>query len=251
MRLPDPPSVAAALDAAYAGITSVVADLDDVTLLGPTGCRGWLVTDLLLHICDDAQRTLVGLATPADGPADVDFVSYWHAYPGRADSAEAAEHAQAVRRTAAAFRLPTGVVRLWRDLGPAAARASVAAVRGVVQPVFRPVEVAIFADRPAAPGPFVATQGHVIAVPDFIATVVTEAAIHHLDLIRHLPDAPPPAPEAVVIALSTLEGLAPDGGLPAHWAPTVALLKATGRAPFDDTDRRALGATVDRYPLLG
>ena len=256
MRLPEPAAVAAALDAAYAGITAVVADLDDAALLAPTGCRGWLAADLLLHLTGDAQRALVALATPAPGPADVDFVSYWRAAGGAAASAE---HAQWVRRTAAAFHLPTGVVRLWRDTAPAAARAAATAVRDTAAaPLLRPVEVAVFTDspglgaaNPAGPMAHVATQGLVIALPDFLATLVTEAVIHHLDLIRHLPHAPVPAEEAVAVARSTLDGLAPSGRLPEQWGPHEALLKATGRAPFDDPDHRLLGPDVAHYPLLG
>ena len=257
MRLPEPAAVAAALDAAYAGITDVVADLDEAALLAPTGCRGWLAVDLLLHLTGDAQRALVALATPAPGPADVDFVSYWRA-PG--DAGASAEHARWVRRTAAAFHSPTGVVRLWRDTAPAAARAAATAVRdaAATAPLFRPVEVAVFTDspgfeatNPAGPVAHVATQGLVIALPDFLATLVTEAVIHHLDLIRHLPDAPLPAEEAVMVARSTLDGLAPSGRLPEHWGPHEALLKATGRAPFDDPDRRSLGPDAADYPLLG
>jgi hypothetical protein len=45
-----------------------------------------------------------------------------------------------------------------------------------------------------APYPVVATQGHVITVPDLAATLVVEATIHHLDMIAELPAAPgPPA----------------------------------------------------------
>ncbi len=258
MRLPEPAAVAAALDAAYAGITDVVADLDDAALLAPTGCRGWLAVDLLMHLTGDAQRALVALATPAPGPADVDFVDYWRA-PGGAD-ATAAEHALWVRRTAAAFHRPTGVVRLWRDTAPAAARAAATGVRDAssAAPLLRPVEVAVFTDgpgavvaNPAGPTAHVATQGLMIPLTDFLATLVTEAVIHHLDLIRHLPEAPAPADEAVAVARSTLDGLAPSGRLPGHWGPHEALLKATGRAPFDDTDRRSLGADAPHYPLLG
>jgi hypothetical protein len=229
MALPGPAALAAALDGAYAGITAIVADLDDTALLGPTGCRGWLTVDLLLHVTGDAQRALIALASPADGPADVDFVSYWRGFPAADDLS--AEHAQWVRRCAAAYRLPTGVARLWCDTAPAAARAAAAA---------------------AAAGPaYVHTQGHVLALADFLATLATEAVIHHLDLIRYRPDAPVPNWPAVAVALSALEGLAPSGALPAAWSPYESLLKATGRAPFDDADRRALGADADRYPLLG
>ncbi|WP_230688918.1 maleylpyruvate isomerase N-terminal domain-containing protein [Micromonospora sp. WMMC415] len=65
-----------ALAQAYDGITRIVVDLDDADLQRPTRCRGWLVADLLLHLVGDAQRALVALASPADGPPDVDDVSY-------------------------------------------------------------------------------------------------------------------------------------------------------------------------------
>jgi hypothetical protein len=262
MALPEPAALAAILGTAYAGLTTVVADLDDTDLLVPTGCRGWLAADLLLHVTGDAQRALVALATPADGPADVDFVTYWHAFPGPTDNTAAAARTQWVRRTAAAFELPTGVVRLWRDTAPAAARAATAAVRSTAA-LLRPVQVAVFTEPLAAFDPFdpappgvaavghVATQGQVIALPDLIATLITEAAIHHLDLIRHLPGAPAPASDAVGVALSTVEGLAPTGELPPHWDPLEALLKSTGRAPLDDADRRALGEKAAAFPLLG
>ncbi len=216
-----------ALDAAYAGITRVVDDLDDLSLLLPSGCRGWSVADLLLHLTMDAQRALVAFATPAGRPADVDAVTYWQTSPGTS-AADALANVQWVRRSAAAFAQPSGVVRLWTELAPAAARAAAA----------------------ADPDGRVSTQGHVLTVPDFVATVVTEAVIHHLDLITARPDAPQPAPEAVAVALSTLDGLAAPDGLHAGWEPREALLKATGRAALTPEDRRLLGDRADRYPLL-
>jgi hypothetical protein len=97
----------------------------------------------------------------------------------------------------------------------------------------------------------VSTQDHVLTVPDFLATLVTEAVIHHLDLIASLPDAPEPPPAAVTIALDTLEGLAAPDGLPPHWGEREALLKATGREELDAADRRALGGRAELFPLLG
>src|SRR5690349_1025343 len=104
MGLPAPTAVAAALGSAYAGVTSVVAELDDPELLLPTGCRGWTVSDLLLHLSLDPQRALVAFATPAGGPPDADFFSYFRSFPGAGDATAALAHAQWVRRTAAAFR---------------------------------------------------------------------------------------------------------------------------------------------------
>jgi hypothetical protein len=214
------------LDTAYAGITSVVAARDDHDLLLPSGCHGWTVCDLLLHLTLDAQRALVTFATPADDPPDVDAVSYWRAPPD--DPADVVAHTQWVRRSAAAFDRPAGVVRVWTDTAPAAVRAAAA----------------------ADPATRVATQGHVLTVPDFIATLVTEAVIHHLDLAVRLPDAPGPAPSAVAVARSTLDGLAGPDGLPSRWTPHEALLKSTGRAGLSELDRRELGSRAGLLPLL-
>jgi uncharacterized protein (TIGR03083 family) len=212
-----------ALDAAYAGITRVVGDLDDHDLLLPSGCHGWSIADLLLHVTLDAQRALITFATPADGPPDVDAVTYWRDFPGDKSSLPAAvEHAAWVRRAAAAYARPSGVVEVWRSFAPAAVRA------------------AAMAD----PHGHVATQGHVLTCADFTATLVTEAVIHHLDMITALPDATPPAPRAVAITLTTLEGLAPPGGLPSHWSEREKLLKSTGRAPLT-AEEQAAG-----YPIL-
>ena len=216
-----------ALRPAYAGITRVVDDLDDSALLAPSGCHGWSIADLLLHMTMDAQRALVAFASPADAPPDVDAVTYWRSPPTAPGDALA--HTTWVRRSAAAFAQPTGVVRMWRDLAPAAARAAAA----------------------ADPDGRVTTQGHVLTVPDFVATLVTEAVIHHLDLTANLPDAPGPAAEAVAVARSTLEDLAGPEGLPSHWDEREALLKATGRAPLTDADRRALDHRAAPWPLIG
>jgi hypothetical protein len=55
----------------------------------------------------------------------------------------------------------------------------------------------------------------------------------------------------MTIAVSTMEGLAAPGGLPRHSDAREALLKGSGRAALDDTDRRALGSRADTFPLLG
>lgn len=221
-----------ALAQAYDGIIRVVADLDDGDLQRPTGCRGWLVADLLFHVLCDAQRALVALASPAPGPADVDQVSYWRSFPPGGE-ADGARHAWWARRSASAFDRPSGVVRLWSDTAPAAVRAAAAAVHG------------------ADPDRCVTTQGHVIRVPDLLATLTTEAVLHHLDLVVDLPDAPRPGAAAVAVTRATLDGLRADAPRPAGWDDEEYLLKATGRRPLSDVDRRELGPAVERFPLLG
>lgn len=218
-----------ALAQAYDGITAVVGGLDDTGLQRATRCQGWLVADLLLHVLGDAQRALVALASPVDGPADVDHVSYWRDFAGDDDKA-AARHAWWVRRSAAAFDRPTGIVQLWRDTAPAAVRAAAS----------------------ADPEGHVTTQGHVLRVPDLLATLTTEAVIHHLDLTPELPGAPAPDPLAVRVAVATLDGLLSDDTVrPTAWDDNDFLLKATGRVPLTDRDRLELGESAGWFPLLG
>ena len=81
--------------------------------------------------------------------------------------------------------------------------------------------------------------------------LVTEAVIHHLDLVAELPGAPEPDPTAAGIARATLDGLAGVGGLPAEWGVREALLKGAGRAALTDTDRALLGDRAKAFPLLG
>ncbi|MFE9689785.1 maleylpyruvate isomerase N-terminal domain-containing protein [Micromonospora sp. NPDC005806] len=218
-----------ALAQAYDGITAVVAGLDDAALQRPTRCRGWLIADLLFHVLCDAQRALVALASPAAGPADVDDVSYWRAFtPGGNDEASL-KHAWWARRSAAAFERPSGVVRLWTDTAPAAARAAA-----------------------ADPDGYVTTQRHVLRVPDFLATLTTEAVIHHLDLVVDLPDAARPAAAPTRVAVATVDVLLSDEAVrPTGWDDREYLLKATGRLPLTDRDRRELGEAAGWFPLLG
>ncbi|MET7821654.1 maleylpyruvate isomerase N-terminal domain-containing protein [Micromonospora zamorensis] len=217
-----------ALAQAYGGITSAVDGLDDAGLQRATRCQGWLIADLLLHVLGDAQRALVALASPVDGPADVDDVSYWRDFPGGDDNAT--RHAWWVRRSAAAFDRPTGIVRLWQETAPAAVRAAAS----------------------ADPEGYVTTQGHVLRVPDFLATLTTEAVVHHLDLTVDLPGAPPPSPLAVRVAVATMDGLLSDDTVrPTAWDDHDFLLKATGRVPLTERDRPELGESAGWFPLLG
>ncbi|MFI6331211.1 maleylpyruvate isomerase N-terminal domain-containing protein [Micromonospora chersina] len=219
-----------ALAQAYDGITAVVAPLDDAGLQRPTRCRGWLVADLLFHVLCDAQRALVALASPAPGPADVDDVSYWRAFTPGGDDDASVKHAWWARRSAAAFDRPSGVVRIWSDTAPAAARAAAA----------------------ADPDGHVTTQGHVLRVPDFLATLTTEAVIHHLDLVVDLPDAPLPAADPTRVAVATVDGLLSDDAVrPTGRDDRDYLLKATGRVPLTDRDRLELGEAAGWFPLLG
>jgi Mycothiol maleylpyruvate isomerase N-terminal domain len=221
------------LDRAYTGVNDLTASLSRQDLLAFSRCHGWVVADVLFHLLCDAQRALVALASPAPGPPDRDFVTYWPGFA--AEAHDPAPSAWWVRRFTGAFLDGTGVVALWRETAPAAVRA---------------------AGR-ADPDGYITTQGHVLAVPDFLATLVTEAVIHHLDMTVHLTGAPDPDPQAVALATGTLDGLlgAVLSGVagvsrPGFWSAEEYLLKGTGRAPLTARDRDALGVAAERFPLL-
>jgi len=82
-----------------------------------------------------------------------------------------------------------------------------------------------------------------------MATLATEAAIHHLDMIVNLPGAIEPPPAALAVAVATLDGLF-TAERPAAWSPTEFLLKGTGRVGLSPQDRAALGGAAGAFPLL-
>jgi len=220
----------AAFDAAYGAVDELAAQLSSSDLLAFSRCRGWVVADVLFHLLCDAQRALVALASPVSGPPDRDFVSYWAGFG--AQSGDWVAGAWSVRRSAAANRDGAGPIALWSQTAPAAVRA---------------------AGR-ADPLGCVTTQGHVLAVPDLLATLATEAVVHHLDMTVNL-DAPPrPDVHAVALAARTLGLLdldEPDRrDHPAGWTAEEYLLKGTGRLPLTPADRLALGFLANRFPLI-
>ena len=89
-----------------------------------------------------------------------------------------------------------------------------------------------------------------MTLPDFLTTLVVEAAVHHLDLTVDLPaTAPPPAP-ALALVRATLDGLL-GRPVPVGWDDETYALKGCGRLPLDDSDRALLGDLAGRFPLLG
>ncbi len=219
------PSPTELLTATYRSLSEQVTDLRPEEAWQPTGCAGWAVLDLTLHLVDDARRGLVALATPADGPATSDAVAYWRAWqPTGAQDEDVA----------------------WRTR----VRASVAGGLAELSAVYAELvaAVTVLAER-TAPDDLVGTQGHVLRADDLLSTLAVEAAVHHLDLVAHL-DRPGPAPEALAEVRRVLEGLL-DGPLPAGWDDGTAARRGTGRAPLDDADRAALGSSAERFPPFG
>jgi hypothetical protein len=104
----------------------------------------------------------------------------------------------------------------------------------------------------ATKGHRIETQGHVLRAADFVATLVLEATVHHLDLIVGLPDAPEPDPEGLQVTARTLDGLfGPEAWDEIAWDTTTYILKATGREPLNEADLDMLGPHASRLPLLG
>ncbi|TCO16839.1 uncharacterized protein (TIGR03083 family) [Kribbella steppae] len=231
MRAPErgalPLQLAATLGRTYGRVTETVQGLSDADFDRPTRCEGMPVGPLLVHLLYDAERALMAFASPATAVPDRDFVTYWLDSPPGTEGDD-----QFVRTVASAYRKPAALVQHWRELSEAAVRAATA---GLV-------------DK----GRRVETQGHVLRATDFVATLVLEATVHHLDLIVELPNALEPDPEGLQVAARTLDGLfGPEAWDVIGWDTTTYVLKATGRLPLDEDDRDMLGPHADRLPLLG
>ena len=227
----DRAAVLDALDAAYQKVTAVAGGLSEADLMLPSRCAGWAVADVLYHELLDARRALRTFATPATGLPDCDDVSYWRDYaPGTGeDSAPggngAAAHARYVRVAASAYP-PGWLVWDWTETAGAACRAARACGHEAV-----------------------ATQGHVLPVAGFAATLAVEAAVHHLDLTVALPTAPGPDPAALALVRRVLTGML-GASLPASWDDVTAALKGTGREPLTGQDRQVLGQSAAAFPLF-
>jgi Mycothiol maleylpyruvate isomerase N-terminal domain len=213
------------LAASYNAISRVGSRLDARDFLRVTRCVGWAVCDLLFHVLLDAQRALIAFATPAEGPADVDFVSYWE--PFSSEDADSLAHARFVRISASAHSSPRHIASRWQQTALAAVHA---------------------ADAAPADG-FIARQGHVLTVPDFIKTLIVEAVIHYLDLVVDLPRVEAPDAAALSVVRATLDGLLGQPP-PPQWDDATYALKATGREPLTDGERLDLGKLAGRLPVF-
>ncbi|CAM5597609.1 maleylpyruvate isomerase N-terminal domain-containing protein [Streptomyces aurantiogriseus] len=209
----------------YGALTAVVESLGDEESWLPTACTGWAVRDLLFHHLTDAQRALVALHTPASAPPDRDAVTYWQDWTP--DPAGAANGRRRVRVNASMFLDFDQLRGLY--LETTAATVTAAAAADLARPV--------------------ATQGHVLTAGDLITTLSVEAAVHHLDLVRDLPDAPRPSPAGLAAVRETLDGLL-GRPVPVDWSDEHYARAATGRASLTSEERRALGADAGRLPLF-
>lgn len=214
-----------ALATAYGDLIDIARALDQDMAWLPTGCAGWAVGDLLLHLLFDTQRGLVALATPADGPVDRDAVTYWADFQGPPTNDPKGRQTRALRTMAATWPL--------RDL---------------VRTYTETAEAVVVLARRTSSEALITTQRHVLRAADLISTLVVEAAIHHLDLADAVrSDGPAPGPLAVV--RRTLDDLLGHPA-PAEWDDRDWALLATGRRRPNATEMELLGPDAARLPLL-
>lgn len=194
----------------------------------PSGCRGWLVRDLVCHLVIDAQDVLITLATPAGTSAEtpsatpvgadagtsadeepqrpVDAAGYWSIVdaPTGEDPLDAL-----IPRLAGAYGDPALLTFHLDDLGSAASRVM----------------------RDADPDRLVETQGMVLRAGDFADAYVLEWTLHHLDLAEGASAIPGPSAASLARARELLfRVIAGPGDPPSIDVPDADLLRIlTGR----------------------
>jgi hypothetical protein len=99
------------------------------------------------------------------------------------------------------------------------------------------------------PTTVVETQGHALLVDDLLRTLAVEAAIHHLDLVAHLPELRGPSEAGLGEARRVLDGLA-GAPFPDEWDDERVVLLGTGRASPDAKEILRLGPVAQRLPLF-
>ena len=209
----------------WAALRAAVAALPDEDFAKPSGCRGWLVRDLVCHLVIDAQDVLITLVTPASSASTHDAVTYW-AVSSEPPSGEDPLDALIVR-LAAAYEDPALLKFHLDDVGAAAGRA---------------------ADL-AAPGMRVSTQEMVLTAGDYLSAYVLEWTLHHLDLVARLPSVAGPPAEGVARTREMLEKIA-SVVFPESFSDEDVLLVATGRRSPTEAEAAELGDLAARLPFV-
>ncbi|MEV0989038.1 maleylpyruvate isomerase N-terminal domain-containing protein [Streptomyces sp. NPDC049949] len=210
----------------WGALLEAVDALADADFGRESGCRGWLVRDLVCHLVIDAQDVLITLVTPAAGEATADAATYWNVADRPPDGEDPLDALTV--RLAAAYGDPGLLGFHLDDVGSAAGRAA-----GLADPGMR-----------------VLTQGKALTVADYLTAYVLEWTLHHLDLIAHLPDGPPPPPpEGLARSRALLERIA-GAAFPASFTDRDALLVGTGRRAPTPSEQAELGALAGRLPLV-
>ncbi|MFE2389260.1 maleylpyruvate isomerase N-terminal domain-containing protein [Streptomyces althioticus] len=208
----------------WRALLAAVAEAGDEDFGRPSGCRGWLVRDLVCHLVIDAQDVLITLVTPADTGPTADATTYWDLVepPTGDDPLDAL-----IPRLAAAYGDPALLRFHLDDVGSAAGRAA----------------------RLADPAALVSTKDKVLTAGDYLTAYVLEWTLHHLDLVAHLPSAPRPPERTLAAARTALERIA-GAPFPADLSDTDALLVGTGRRTPTPGESAALGGLTARLPLV-
>jgi hypothetical protein len=209
----------------WAALRAAVAALPGSEFAKPSGCRGWLVRDLVCHLVIDAQDVLITLVTPASSALTHDAVSYWAVAsepPTGDDPLDAL-----IVRLAAAYEDPALLKFHLDDVGSAAGRAA-----GLADPGLR-----------------VSTQDMVLTAGDYLSAYVLEWTLHHLDLVAHLPSVAGPPAEGVARTREMLEKIA-GAVFPESFSDEDVLLVATGRRSPTDAEAAELGDLTARLPFV-
>jgi hypothetical protein len=208
----------------WTALREAVESLSDKDLEQASGCKGWLVRDLVCHLVVDAQDVLITLVTPADTEPTANAVTYWHL--GEPPTGEDPLDALTVR-LAAAYEEPWLLKFHLDDVGSAAGRAA----------------------ELADPTARVSTQDMVLTAGDYLSAYVVEWTLHHLDLMAHLPKLGGPLAEGLAHSRATLESLAGEP-FPTSFSDEDALLVGTGRRAPTDAELTELGALAAKLPLV-
>jgi mycothiol maleylpyruvate isomerase-like protein len=209
----------------WAALRTAVAHLADAEFVKPSGCRGWLVRDLLCHLIIDAQDVLITLVTPTESEPTRDAVTYWdvgQTPPTGDDPLDAL-----IVRLAAAYEEPRLLRLHLDDVGGAARRAA-----ELVDPNLR-----------------VITRDEVLTAGDYLSAYVLEWTVHHLDLIAHLPGAARPPTAGLARSREMLETIA-AAAFPASFTDIQTLLVGTGRRVPTDAERAELGSLAAKLPFV-
>ncbi len=135
------------------------------------------------------------------------------------------EHANFVRRVSAAIG-GREAGHWWRGTSQAVLRAAAATPAGAV----------------------LATQGHLLRLPDLLGTLAVEATVHHLDLLVGT-EGPGPGALALTVSRRTLDGLL-GAPCPCDWDDRTYLKKGTGREELTAEERSRLGPLGALIPLF-
>lgn len=200
-----------------------VEGLSDYELLAPSRCYGWAVMDVVTHVRVGLQEMLGAFTAFTAEPADQDAATYWQEYAGDCDPVDPIVW---TRRTAAAYRRPSGAVAHLRMAADAVSGAAARMRDGRV-----------------------GFQGHTLNTGDFLATWAVELAVHQLD-VGHTINVAEPTPGSARLARRTVEALL-DTELPAALSDITCTLLGAGRRFPSSVEVELLGPAGEQLPVLG